>query len=87
MIKQVLHEATAPVGPARVALALAVASELHGPSAPAPHAYEILALQTRRTPAPRATEVPCPQMMGLRVSAARTHRRKVPLNRLTGVLG
>ncbi|MEU8590246.1 hypothetical protein AB0C59_25080 [Streptomyces sp. NPDC048664] len=86
-IERVLHESTAPVGPAGVALALAVAHELHGPAAQAPGAYEIRALQTRRALAPRAPEVPCPQMMGLRVSAARTHRRKVPLNRLTAVLG
>jgi hypothetical protein len=82
MIKQVLHEATAPVGPARVALALAVAYELHAPAVHVPPAYELRALQT-----PRAPEVAFPQLMGLRVSAARTHRRKVPLNRLTAVLG
>jgi hypothetical protein len=81
MIKQVLHEATAPVGPARIALALAVAYELHAPAAQASGAYELRALQTR------APEVAFPQLMGLRISAARTHRRKVPLNRLTAVLG
>jgi hypothetical protein len=35
----------------------------------------------------RAPEVAAPQMMGLRTAAARPHRRKVPLNRLTSVRG
>ena len=35
----------------------------------------------------RAPEVAAPQMMGLRTTAARPHRRKVPLNRLTAVRG
>ncbi|WP_055490587.1 hypothetical protein [Streptomyces sp. TP-A0356] len=80
MIKQILHEATAPVGPAGVSLALAVAYELHAPTTPAPQAYEL------RAPVARALEVAVPQLMGLRTSAARPHRRKVPLNRLTAVL-
>ena len=35
----------------------------------------------------RAPEVAAPQLMGLRTTAARPHRRKVPLNRLTAVMG
>jgi hypothetical protein len=85
MIKQVQHEATAPVGPAKVSLALAVAYELHASEAhdlQAPETYE------RRAPRSRAPElvVPQPQLMGLRTSAARPHRRKVPLHRLTVAL-
>ncbi|MGX4694678.1 hypothetical protein [Streptomyces sp. JNUCC 63] len=67
MSKQVLHEATAPVGPAGVSLV--------------PEAYEIHA------PARRVPEVSVPHLMGLRTSAARPHRRKVPLSRLTPALG
>lgn len=37
--------------------------------------------------AARAPEVAAPQLMGLRTTAARPHRRKVPLNRLTTVRG
>ncbi|MFF7976560.1 hypothetical protein [Streptomyces sp. NPDC007905] len=40
------------------------------------------------TPAPRAPEVAAvPELMGLRTSADRPHRRKVPLCRLTAVGG
>lgn len=39
------------------------------------------------TAPPRAPEVGVPQLMGLRTSAARPHRRKVPLNRLTTMRG
>ena len=77
MIKHVLHEATAPVGPGRVSLALAVAYELHAPQTYALHSPEARAPET---------VVPQPQLMGLRTTAARTHRRKVPLNRLTVAL-
>ncbi|GHF19352.1 hypothetical protein [Streptomyces griseoluteus] len=69
MIKRVSHQA--PVsGPANVAVALEVAHELHTPD-----------------PSPRLPELPspAPQLMGLRTSAARPHRRKVPLNRLTAL--
>ncbi|MEU1411267.1 hypothetical protein [Streptomyces sp. NPDC005731] len=82
MIKKVLHEATAPIAPAGISLALAVAHELHAPSikrVPKPH--EAPARESR------LPEVAVPQLMGLRTSAARPHRRKVPLNRLTAVLG
>ncbi len=94
MIKQVLHEATAPFGPAGVSLALAVAYEMHAPAPAVPEAYELdtamadapveYALHTTVT---RAPEVSVPQLMGLRTTAARPHRRKVPLNRLTAVMG
>ncbi|GAA3822769.1 hypothetical protein [Streptomyces chiangmaiensis] len=82
MIKQVLHEATAPIAPAGVALALAVAYELHAPSMKrVPKPYEAPSREMR------LPEVAVPQLMGLRTSAARPHRRKVPLSRLTAVLG
>ncbi|MCQ9184433.1 hypothetical protein KMT30_36425 [Streptomyces sp. IBSBF 2953] len=35
----------------------------------------------------RAPEVAAPQLMGLRTTAARSHQRKVPLNRLTAMRG
>ncbi|WP_306187402.1 MULTISPECIES: hypothetical protein [unclassified Streptomyces] len=38
-------------------------------------------------PATRAPAVSVPHLMGLRTSAARPHRRKVPLRRLTSALG
>ncbi|MFF3514749.1 hypothetical protein [Streptomyces sp. NPDC002573] len=93
MIKQVLHPTTAPVAPARVCLALAVAHELHTPAAPAPEAYELRTVVTAATPASkayelraparRAPEVAVPQLMGLRRTNVGRPRRKVPLNRLT----
>ncbi|MET8955365.1 hypothetical protein ACWEO4_33510 [Streptomyces sp. NPDC004393] len=93
MIKQVLHPTTAPVAPARVCLALAVAHELHTPAAPAPEAYELRTVVTTATPASkayelraparRAPEVAVPQLMGLRRTNVGRPRRKVPLNRLT----
>ncbi|MFG2604179.1 hypothetical protein ACGFT2_11600 [Streptomyces sp. NPDC048514] len=67
MIKKIPHQSTGR-GPADINLAVSIASELH-----------------RHIPAPRAPEVartPVPEMMGLRTSAARPHRRKVPLKRL-----
>ncbi|MEU5314771.1 hypothetical protein [Streptomyces sp. NPDC021562] len=79
MIKQVSHQVTGNA-PADLALALAVAYELHAPTEAAP--------PTPATPAPRAPElVPAPQLMGLRTSAARPHQRKVPLSRMTLVRG
>ncbi|MFC9292265.1 hypothetical protein [Streptomyces sp. NPDC057052] len=39
------------------------------------------------TAPPRAPEVGVPQLMGLRTGAARPHRRKVPLSRLTTMRG
>ncbi|MEU0008598.1 hypothetical protein ABZ079_31200 [Streptomyces sp. NPDC006314] len=67
MITKVSHQITGR-GAADIALALSVACTLHA-----------------RIPAPRAPEVaatPVPELMGLRTSAARPHRRKVPLRRL-----
>lgn len=70
MIEQVSHQA-AGTGPADLTLALSVAHALH-----ALHAL---------TSVPRAPEVPpVPQLMGLRTSTDRPHRRKVPLHRLAG---
>ncbi|MEV6180791.1 hypothetical protein [Streptomyces sp. NPDC052015] len=75
MIKQVSHTVTG-AGAADVALALRVASELHAPvTRKAVRAPEVAAPTT------------APQMMGLRTTAARPHRRKVPLNRLTALRG
>ncbi|MFF1545287.1 hypothetical protein [Streptomyces sp. NPDC058291] len=39
------------------------------------------------TAAVRAPELAAPQLMGLRTTAARPHRRKVPLNRLAAMRG
>ncbi|MFI9646507.1 hypothetical protein ACIHAA_09470 [Streptomyces sp. NPDC052040] len=97
MIKQVLHETSAPVAPARVCIALAVAHELHTPAAPAPEAYELRAVVAPASPASRAYElrapaartpvVAVPELMGLRrTSVSRPHRRKVPLSRLTSAM-
>ncbi|SOD85557.1 hypothetical protein [Streptomyces sp. Ag109_G2-15] len=58
----------AGTGPADLTLALSVAHALHA-----------------LTSVPRAPEVPpVPQLMGLRTSTDRPHRRKVPLHRLAG---
>ncbi|AKN71487.1 MULTISPECIES: hypothetical protein [Streptomyces] len=73
MIKHVPHR-FAERGPAGLTLALTIASELHVP-VPAP--------RVPRAQQPAVT--PVPQLMGLRTSAARPHRRKVPLHRLTTV--
>jgi hypothetical protein len=74
-VSQVSHPIAAD-GPAGISLALAVAYELHAPT------------KAAAAPATRAPEVaPAPQLMGLRVSAARTHQRKVPLSRMTLVRG
>ncbi|MGW7524703.1 hypothetical protein [Streptomyces sp. NPDC054783] len=77
MITKVSHQ-IADHGPADLALALTVSQDLHVPI-PAPRKPES---------APRAPEVvvtPVPELMGLRTAPVRTHRRKVPLNRLTAV--
>ncbi|MFF8594538.1 hypothetical protein ACF061_24425 [Streptomyces sp. NPDC015220] len=47
----------------------------------APEAHEIHA------PARRLPQVSVPHLMGLRTSAARPHRRKVPLSRLAPAFG
>ncbi|MFB7505196.1 hypothetical protein [Streptomyces broussonetiae] len=72
MITHVSHQITGR-GPADFTLALFIARDLHLPI-PKPRAPEVV------TP-----PVPQPQLMGLRTSAVRTHRRKVPLNRLSTV--
>ncbi|MFD3587049.1 hypothetical protein [Streptomyces sp. NPDC058683] len=75
MIKQVSHKTTGTT-PASLGLALDVAYELHAPT------------EAAVAPAPRAPEVaPAPQLMGLRMSTARPHQRKVPLSRMTLVRG
>ncbi|MEV7244152.1 MULTISPECIES: hypothetical protein [unclassified Streptomyces] len=73
MITQVSHSDVTGTGPAALTLPLAVAYELHAPAAPAS--------------VPRVPEVavPAPELMGLRTSADRPHRRKVPLRRLSAV--
>ncbi|AYN40636.1 hypothetical protein D9753_19025 [Streptomyces dangxiongensis] len=67
MIQQVSHQ-EAGRGPADLTVALSVAHELHA--------------STGADRAPEVVPTPVPQLMGLRTSAARPHRRKVPLNRL-----
>lgn len=76
MIIKVSHQ-IADHGPAALALALTVTRDLHVPI-PAPR---------KPQSAPRAPEVVTrfPELMGLRTGPVRTHRRKVPLNRLTAV--
>ncbi|MFG3022067.1 hypothetical protein ACGFZQ_26545 [Streptomyces sp. NPDC048254] len=75
MIKQVSHH-TSGHNPAGFDLALEVAYELNAPT------------EAAVAPAPRAPEiVPAPELMGLRMTAARPHQRKVPLSRMTLVRG
>ncbi|MET8802652.1 hypothetical protein [Streptomyces sp. NPDC004546] len=76
MITKVSHQ-IADHGPAALALALTVTRDLHVPI-PAPRKPES---------ASRAPEVITrfPELMGLHTGPVRTHRRKVPLNRLTAV--
>ncbi|MEU1464382.1 hypothetical protein ABZ467_27495 [Streptomyces sp. NPDC005727] len=70
MITQVSHSDVTATGPAVLTLPLAVAHQLHAPAV-----------------RPRVPEVavPAPELMGLRTSADRPHRRKVPLRRLNAV--
>ncbi|MFI1166043.1 hypothetical protein ACH4UM_21080 [Streptomyces sp. NPDC020801] len=74
MIQQVVHERSGTVDatlPAGVAPPLAVAGELHSPA---------------NGPADRPRDVDtAPQLMGLRTSAERPHRHRVPLKRLTAM--
>ncbi|OLZ71392.1 hypothetical protein AV521_10555 [Streptomyces sp. IMTB 2501] len=84
MITKVSHE-IAVRGPADIVLALSVTRDLHAP-VPAPREPEPASRAPK--PAPRAPEVAAatfPELMGLRTSATRSRRRKVPLNRLTAV--
>ncbi|SES20967.1 hypothetical protein SAMN04487983_103641 [Streptomyces sp. yr375] len=80
MIKQVSHQVTG-FGAADLALALDVAHELHAPVA----AVERTVVRAPEVAAPHLTTAP--QLMGLRVTAARPHLRKVPLNRLAAMRG
>jgi hypothetical protein len=75
MITHVSHQTLQITGrgPADIGMAISIARDLHLPI-PKPRAPEVV------TP-----PVPQPQLMGLRTPAVRTHRRKVPLNRLTAV--
>ncbi|MEU6808933.1 hypothetical protein ABZ920_07985 [Streptomyces sp. NPDC046831] len=71
MIQQVMHETPATV------VATDTAAVTISPSVPdEPH-----------RPATRIPEVAVPELMGLRTSAVRHHRHKVPLMRLTAVRG
>ncbi|GHD99958.1 hypothetical protein [Streptomyces alanosinicus] len=84
MITKVSHQIVLR-GPADVILALSVSRDLHAPI-PAPREPEPAARAAE--PAPRAPEVAVPtfpELMGLRTGPLRTHRRKVPLNRLTAI--
>ncbi|MEU8030486.1 hypothetical protein [Streptomyces sp. NPDC049099] len=71
MIQHVSHK-SAGLRPADVTLALSIVRDLHTP------------LPTPRAPGVAPPPVPR-ELMGLRTSAARLHRRKVPLHRLTAV--
>ena len=77
MIKQVSHTTTRPDA-TDLTLALEAAHELHQPETRAPKT---------RAPEVAVPEVAVPEMMGLRTTAARPHRRKVPLARLTTMRG
>ncbi|GHK02911.1 hypothetical protein SY2F82_47080 [Streptomyces sp. Y2F8-2] len=91
MITMAVHEVTGATEPGGVLLALAVANELHAPMRrrvrtrpqPRPRTRPRVA----RAPEVAVPQVAVPQLMGLRMTAARPHRRKVPLSRLTAVMG
>ncbi|MBA4865575.1 hypothetical protein H1V43_30400 [Streptomyces sp. PSKA54] len=63
--------------------------QAHETTVPAPGVPLALAVASEfdapQTPAP-AVAVPQPHLMGLRISSARPHRRKVPLKRLTAAM-
>ncbi|MFI6441852.1 hypothetical protein [Streptomyces sp. NPDC050759] len=71
MIKQVSHT-VAGTDAAGFALALEVAYALHPPVTRAPEVASVAV---------------APELMGLRTTAARPHRRKVQLHRLTAMRG
>ncbi|MFF7358732.1 MULTISPECIES: hypothetical protein [Streptomyces] len=71
MIQHFSHK-IAGLRPADVTLALSIVRDLHAP------------VPTPRVPGVAAPPVPT-ELMGLRTSPARLHRRKVPLRRLTAV--
>ncbi|MGW5607346.1 hypothetical protein ACWEWI_14815 [Streptomyces sp. NPDC003753] len=91
MITMAVHEVTGATEPGGVLLALAVTNELHAPMRrrvrtrpqPRPRTRPRVA----RAPEVAVPQVAVPQLMGLRMTAARPHRRKVPLSRLTAVMG
>ncbi|MFF4214352.1 hypothetical protein ACFYZE_34405 [Streptomyces sp. NPDC001796] len=96
MITMAVHEVTGATEPGGVLLALAVANELHAPMRrrvrTRPQPRPRTRPRVERAPevaVPQFTvpQVAVPQLMGLRMTAARPHRRKVPLNRLTAVMG
>ncbi|POX44769.1 hypothetical protein C3488_31685 [Streptomyces sp. Ru72] len=91
-----VHEVTGATEPGGVLLALAVANELHAPMRRRVRTRPQSRPQPRPRTRPRAERAPevvvpqvaVPQLMGLRrATTARPHRRKVPLNRLTAVMG
>ncbi|MFC9930173.1 hypothetical protein [Streptomyces sp. NPDC127190] len=82
MIKHISHTGAPATGPDALTLALAIAHELHPPAIPAPRTPEAVPTAQR---APEVVPAAVPQLMGLRTPAVRTHRRKVPLNRLSVV--
>ncbi|MFF3909548.1 hypothetical protein ACFYZJ_27020 [Streptomyces sp. NPDC001848] len=97
MITMAVHEVTGATEPGGVLLALAVANELHAPTRrrprtrtrpqPRPRPLPRTLPRVERAPEVAIPQVAVPQLMGLRMTDARPHRRKVPLNRLTAVMG
>ncbi|MEV6739324.1 hypothetical protein AB0N14_21285 [Streptomyces sp. NPDC051104] len=91
MITMAVHEVTGATKPGGVLLALAVANELHAPMRrrvrTRPQPRPRTRPRVERTPEVPVPQVAVPQLMGLRMTAARPHRRKVPLSRLTAVMG
>ncbi|WP_405881365.1 hypothetical protein OG762_24020 [Streptomyces sp. NBC_01136] len=77
MITRVSHSIEG-TDPAALDLALSVARELH---TSVPRAPEVA------LPLKAISQATAPQMMGLRTSAARPHRRRVPLSRLSALPG
>ncbi|MET8248538.1 hypothetical protein ABZV31_31570 [Streptomyces sp. NPDC005202] len=61
-----------------------VADDVAGP---ADTALAVTEAKELHTPATRAPETAVPELMGLRTSAVRHHRHKVPLKRLAAMRG
>jgi hypothetical protein len=91
MITMAVHEVTGATEPGGVLLALAVANEFHAPMRrrvrTRPQPRPGTRPRVERAPEVAVPQVAVPQLMGLRMTAARPHRRKVPLSRLTAVMG
>ena len=91
MSTMAVHEVTGATEPGGVLLALAVANELHAPMRrrvrTRPQPRPRTRPRVERAPEVAVPQVAVPQLMGLRMTAARPHRRKVLLNRLTAVMG